>query len=199
LQNTRTLVLSTGNPHKLSEFQQILGAHWQVLGLDSLPHFPPVEETAETFEGNASLKAEAAARVTDFLVVADDSGLEVDALHGEPGVHSARYSGKGANDSRNNALLLERLASVRGKHRSARFRCVLAVARNGKTLVHFSGHVEGIIINQPKGDHGFGYDPLFVPNGHCQTFAELGKGVKNTLSHRARALEKLRNWLEETG
>lgn len=196
MQSPQTLVLSTGNSHKLFEFQQILGDQWRILGLESLPKFPSVEETAETFEENASLKAEAASRFTAHLVVADDSGLEVDALDGQPGVRSARYAGDNTNDTKNNALLLKNLANVRGKNRSARFRCVLAVAQHGKTLAHFSGQVEGIIINQPKGNHGFGYDPLFVPEGHCQTFAELGAGVKNLLSHRYRALEKFRAWLE---
>lgn len=189
------IVLSTGNPHKLVEFQQMLGAHAEVVGLEAIEPFPAVEETADTFEGNASLKAEAASTKTDLFVVADDSGLEVDALDGQPGVRSARFAGDAAGTEQNNALLLEKLAGVRGRQRSARFRCVLAVARAGKTMAHFSGSVEGIIINQPRGAEGFGYDPLFVPEGHCQTFAELGPHVKNTLSHRARAIEKLRAWL----
>jgi XTP/dITP diphosphohydrolase len=127
-------------------------------------------------------------------VIADDSGLEVDGLDGAPGVWSARFSGANATDASNRALLLEKLEGVRGKERSARFRCVIVLAQAGRKLAAFSGSVEGVIINQEKGSGGFGYDPLFVPEGHCETFAQLGAEVKNALSHRARALTGLLAW-----
>ena len=153
-----------------------------------------VEETGITFEENATLKALAVSEHFGGWVIADDSGLEVDRLGGAPGVWSARFSGVGATDASNRALLLEKLAGARGKERSARFRCVIVLARGGQKLAAFSGSIEGVIINQEKGSGGFGYDSLFVPEGHCETFAELGAEVKNTLSHRSRALEGLRSW-----
>jgi XTP/dITP diphosphohydrolase len=153
---------------------------------------PDVEESGQTFEENAALKALAASGRFDGWVIADDSGLEVDALGGEPGVRSARYAGEPSDDQANNALLLKNLEGVRGKARSARFRCVIVLARRGEKIGAFSGAVEGMMIRSPKGTSGFGYDPLFVPDGHCETFAQLGAEIKNTLSHRARALEQLR-------
>jgi len=189
------LLLSTRNRHKLEEVRQILGPKFAVLGLDSLPNFGEVEETGKTFEENAALKAVAASLHFPGLVLADDSGLEVDALEGAPGVYSARFAGPQADDAANNRLLLEKLASFRGRDRTARFRCVLAVAREGCILQSFSGSVEGVIIPKPKGRAGFGYDPLFVPDGFCQSFAELGPEIKNSLSHRSRALASARDWL----
>jgi len=188
------LLLSSRNAHKLQEVREILGNSFKVVGLDAIPNFPEVEETGVTFEDNATLKAVAASMQFDGWVIADDSGLEVDALNGAPGVYSARYAGEKSNDAANNALLLKNLEAIRGKDRSARFRCVIVLARAGRKLAAFSGAVEGVIINQPKGENGFGYDPLFVPDGHCESFAQLGGEIKNTLSHRARALEKLRDW-----
>lgn len=188
------LLLSSRNAHKLQEVREILGDSFKVIGLDAIADFPEVEETGMTFEENATLKAVAASMQFDGWVIADDSGLEVDALDGAPGVYSARYAGEKSNDAANNALLLKNLEPIRGKGRSARFRCVIVIARAGRKLAAFSGAVEGVIINQPKGEAGFGYDPLFVPDGHCETFAQLGADLKNTLSHRSRALEKLRDW-----
>lgn len=188
------LLVSTRNAHKIVEIRQILGSGFEVFDLSLIPDMPDVEETGTTFEENATLKAVAASRLFDGWVVADDSGLEVDALGGAPGVISARYSGPGATDASNRALLLERLADVRGKSRSARFRCVLSLAKSGTVLASFHGTVEGTIINSEKGSLGFGYDPLFVPEGHCETFAQLGAEVKNALSHRARALAALKQW-----
>jgi len=188
------LLLSTRNAHKLQEVRAILGSAFEVAGLESIPNFPEVEETGATFEDNATLKAVAASMRFDGWVIADDSGLEVDALQGAPGVYSARYAGEKSGDAANNALLLKNLEPFRGRERAARFRCVIVVARAGRKLAAFSGAVEGVIIHQPKGEGGFGYDPLFVPDGYCETFAQLGPEVKNGLSHRARALEKLRDW-----
>jgi XTP/dITP diphosphohydrolase len=192
--NPYTVLVSTRNAHKLVEIRQILGARFEVLDLSALPDFGEVEETGETFEENATLKALAASAHFEGWVLADDSGLEVDALGGAPGVRSARFSGAGATDASNRALLLEKLEGVRGKERAARFRCIVALARGGRIHWHFSGSVEGVIINLEKGAGGFGYDPLFVPEGHCETFAELGAEIKNRLSHRGRALEALKIW-----
>jgi XTP/dITP diphosphohydrolase len=131
------------------------------------------------------------------LVVADDSGLEVDALGRRPGIYSARYAGPGAGDGGNLRKVLEELAvaGIRGKDRSARFRCVLVLARDGAKVAAFHGAVEGILANEPKGGEGFGYDPAFIPEGHCETFGQLPAEVKNALSHRARALTALLEFL----
>lgn len=188
------LLVSTRNAHKVGEIRAILGPRFRVCDLSALPDIPDVEETGETFEENAGLKALAASVRFDGWVIADDSGLEVDALNGDPGVRSARYAGKQSDDQANNALLLRNLDGIRGKARSARFRCVIVLAKAGKILGAFSGAVEGTIINAPRGAGGFGYDPLFVPDGHCETFAQLGAETKNSLSHRARALQGLVGW-----
>lgn len=188
------LLVSTRNAHKVGEIRAILGPSFEVSDLSTLPDMPEVEETGSTFEENATLKAVAASLLFDGWVIADDSGLEVDALDLAPGVYSARYSGEGATDAKNNALLLKNLDGIRGKDRSARFRCVIVLARAGRKLAAFSGAVEGIIVNDLKGGGGFGYDPLFVPEGYCETFGQLPAEVKNRLSHRAQALEKLRDW-----
>jgi XTP/dITP diphosphohydrolase len=190
----RSLLVSTRNAHKVEEIREILGPQFLISDLSALPGFPEVEETGSTFQDNAAIKALAASERFDGWVIADDSGLEVDALNGAPGVRSARFSGESATDASNRTLLLEKLLPVRGQARSARFRCVIALARDGKVVASFSGSVEGVIIPQEKGTGGFGYDSLFVPEGYCETFAQLGADIKNTLSHRARALSELKNW-----
>ena len=190
----KTLLVSTRNAHKVAEIREILGSTFEVLDLSTISGVGEVEETGLTFEENATLKALAVSGHFDGWVIADDSGLEVDALDGAPGVWSARFSGDGATDASNRALLLEKLEGVRGKERSARFRCVIVLARADRKFAAFSGSVEGVIINQEKGEGGFGYDPIFVPEGHCETFAQLGSDVKNALSHRARALADLLAW-----
>ena len=192
--NPYTVLVSTRNAHKLVEIRQILGPSFELLDLSSIPALGEVEETGTTFEENAALKALAASAHFGGWVLADDSGLEVDALGGAPGVRSARFSGEGATDVTNRALLLEKLAAVPADQRSARFRCVIALARGGEVLAHFSGAVEGAIIQSEKGEGGFGYDPLFVPEGFGETFAELGAETKNRLSHRGRALAGLKSW-----
>ena len=192
--NPYTVLVSTRNAHKLVEIRQILGPSFELLDLSSIPALGEVEETGTTFEENAALKALAASAHFGGWVLADDSGLEVDALSGAPGVYSARFSGEGATDVTNRALLLEKLAGVPSNQRSARFRCVIALARGGEVLAHFSGAVEGAIIQSEKGAGGFGYDPLFVPEGFGETFAELGAETKNRLSHRGRALAGLKSW-----
>ncbi len=192
--NPYTLLVSTRNTHKLAEIRQILGTCFEVLDLSAIPGLGEVEETGSTFEENAALKALAASALFEGWVMADDSGLEVDALGGAPGVYSARFSGPGASDASNRLLLLKKLEAVRGKARSARFRCAIALARDGAVRAIFNGSVEGVIVPKEKGSGGFGYDPVFVPEGHCGTFAELPAETKNRLSHRARALEALRAW-----
>jgi XTP/dITP diphosphohydrolase len=189
------LVIATHNPHKTGEFRTLLGPSWLVEDLSAHPHLSPPEENGSTFEENATIKTLEASTAlgSDVLIVADDSGLEVDALDGRPGIHSARYAGLGAGDRGNLDKVLAELASagIRGKARSARFRCVLVLARGGNKLAVFQGAVEGVLANEPKGSGGFGYDSAFIPDGHCQTFGQLPPEVKNSLSHRARALAGL--------
>ncbi len=191
------LLVSTRNAHKVAEIRAILGSAFAVSDLSAIPEMPDVEESGETFEENATLKAMAASVRFSGWVIADDSGLEVDALGGDPGVRSARYAGEPASDAANNALLLKNLETA--SSRTARFRCVIVLARTGQKQAVFSGAVEGRIISSPRGAAGFGYDPLFVPGGYEETFAELGAEVKNGLSHRARALAGLRAWAEGNG
>ncbi|MGV3533098.1 MAG: RdgB/HAM1 family non-canonical purine NTP pyrophosphatase [Chthoniobacteraceae bacterium] len=192
------LLIATKNAHKTQEIQAMLGSEWSVTDLNEHPEVAAPDETGETFEENAEIKAVAASQMFAGFVLSDDSGLEVDALDGAPGVRSARYSGDAATDASNRAKLLQELerAGARGKERSARFRCAMALAEHGKVLATFDGAVEGMIINQEKGEGGFGYDSLFVPDGHCETFAQLPAAVKNVLSHRARALTRARQFLE---
>jgi len=197
----QALVIATHNAHKTEEIAALLGGFFsEVRDLSGYPEIPPADETGDTFEANARIKARAASAAlgADTLVLSDDSGLEVDALDGAPGVRSARYSGEGATDATNRAKLLAALLAkgARGKARSGRFRCTIVLARGGEVLGVFDGADEGILINEEKGDGGFGYDSLFVPDGHCETFAQLGAEVKNGLSHRARALEKVWRFLD---
>ena len=189
--------MATRNPHKARELQQILGSDVAVRDLRSYPEISEITETGTSFEENAKLKALAVSRKLPGLVIADDSGLEVDVLGGAPGIYSARYAGTNATNKERIDKLLEELARVDAakEQRGARFRCVLALARNGEVLGIFEGIVEGQIADRQRGSHGFGYDPIFVPNGFQQTFGQLGSTEKNQLSHRARALEKLRAFL----
>jgi XTP/dITP diphosphohydrolase len=188
------LIVATRNAHKVEEIRAILTT-CEVLDLSVLEDPPEVEETGTTFLENATLKAVAISELTDALVLSDDSGLEVDSLEGEPGVYSSRYAGEEGNDAFNNEKLLRELG---GKaNRAARFRCVMVLARGGKALADFSGAVEGRILQKRQGEGGFGYDPLFAPEGHEQSFAELGEEVKNGMSHRSRALEGVADWLSQ--
>ena len=187
----KTLVLATGNPGKIKECEAFLGsAGFTVLGLDALTDQTPVEETGETFEANARLKAEGYSLRTPHLVLADDSGLEVDALGGAPGVLSARYGGLGLTDPERSAAVVAALAGIPDDKRTARFRCVLALAQAGQTLATFDGVVEGTILHAPRGGHGFGYDPIFfhAPSG-C-AFAELTREEKERVSHRGNAFRQ---------
>lgn len=187
------LVLATRNTHKTREIQHILGPEFRVRDLAAHPEVSQIHESGTSFEENAKLKALAASRQLPALLIADDSGLEVDALGGAPGIYSARYAGANATESDKIDKLLGELARVRAidDQRRARFRCVVALARSGNFLGKFEGVVEGRIADETRGDSGFGYDPIFIPEGFEQTFAELPAEVKNTISHRAKAIRAL--------
>jgi XTP/dITP diphosphohydrolase len=216
----KTILIATQNRHKVGEIRAILGGSFQYLTLNDFTDAPNVIEDAPTFAGNATKKAVGLAKwicskhstfniqhSTPNFVLADDSGLEVDALGGAPGVHSARFaaldSAMSGNtpDADNNAKLLRLLKDVPPDKRTARFRCVIALVEiNPQSAIRnpqlFDGVCEGRMGFAPRGKNGFGYDPLFVPVGFEQTFAELGEDVKNKLSHRAKALEKLKEFLQ---
>ena len=184
------LVVATRNRHKTREIQHILGPEFMVRDLGAHPDVPEIRESGTSFEENAKLKALAASRQLPGLVIADDSGLEVNDLGGAPGIYSARYAGANATNSQKIDKLLRELVRVRvtDHGRRARFRCVVALARNGDLLGIFEGKIEGKISDTARGDSGFGYDPIFIPDGFEQTFGELPEEVKNTISHRAKAI-----------
>jgi XTP/dITP diphosphohydrolase len=187
------LVIATRNAHKTREIQNILGREFRVRDVGAYPEVSEIRESGTSFEENAKLKALAASRQLPALVIADDSGLEVDALGGAPGIYSARYAGANATDRDKVDKLLRELARVRAtdERRRARFRCVVALSSNGNLLGTFEGIVDGRIADEPRGDSGFGYDPIFVPEGFEQTFSELPGEVKNSISHRAKAIRAL--------
>jgi non-canonical purine NTP pyrophosphatase (RdgB/HAM1 family) len=189
------LLLATRNSHKTREFAEILGGGFDVHDLADVAELPVVEETGLTFQANAILKAVETSKHFQELVVADDSGLEVDALQGAPGIHSARYASEHATDAANVAKLLAELTGCDPGPYSARFRCSLALAQGGKILETFDGVVEGTIVGVPRGRAGFGYDPVFQSLGFEQTFAELSAAEKNRISHRARAIRLLQTAL----
>jgi XTP/dITP diphosphohydrolase len=220
----KTLLIATRNRHKVEEIRAVLGGQFQFLTLDDFPNKPKVVEDSDTFEGNAMKKAvelshwlahlSLVTRHPSLFVLADDSGLEVDSLDGAPGVHSARFAAldktENSHDADNNAKLLRLLKEIPAEKRTARFRCVIAfmpvpagkieaaspVCYAEEFAAHiFNGACEGKIIFEPRGQNGFGYDPLFVPDGFEKTFAEIGDDVKNRLSHRGKALQKLRQHL----
>ncbi len=190
---TRKIVLASNNPGKVREFNQLLaGLHLSVVPQSDF-EVTEAEETGLTFVENAILKARNAARFTQLAAIADDSGLEVDALHGAPGIYSARYAGKGAGDKANLLKLLDDLKNVPDEKRTARFQCVLVYLRHelDPTPIICQGTWEGRLLHAPVGEHGFGYDPVFfVPTHHCSS-AQLPPEVKNTLSHRGQALRQL--------
>ena len=189
------LVLATGNRHKTAEFARIVGANYQVKDLSMYPDITPAAENGKTFTENATLKAVAVSKQVGSLVIADDSGLEVDALNRAPGIYSARYAGEQATDLQNIQKLLAELEN--NAHRSARFRCVIALARNGELLGTFEGQVKGNIATSPRGRNGFGYDPIFRPDGFDQTFGEMSPERKDQISHRAKAIAALREKLSQ--
>ncbi len=186
------LYCATGNPGKIREFA-LADPAFEIEPLANFASLPPVEETGATFEENAILKALGYGALAGGLLFAEDSGLEVDALGGAPGVYSARFAGPSANDSANNGLLIERLRG--SENRTARYVCVIALARAGRLVDTFRGEVEGQILSSPRGEGGFGYDPLFFYPPFGCTFAEVPAERKFSASHRGAALRKLTSYL----
>ena len=187
------LILATHNDHKAQEFRNIL-PQYSVQTLAELGHDREIEETAIYLEGNSILKAETIFKHHGHVVISDDSGLEVDALKGAPGVYSARYAGEPRNDQRNIEKLLDELEGL--NNREAQFRTIITLM-NAENSFQFEGIVRGTIVKRPRGEGGFGYDPIFMPQGYHQTFAELAADVKNKISHRANAIGKLIHFLNE--
>ena len=187
------LILATHNDHKAKEFRDIL-PQYSVQTLADLGHDDEIKETATSLEGNSFIKAETVFKRYGHVVISDDSGLEVDALNGAPGVYSARYAGDPRNDQRNTEKLLYELQGA--SNRKAKFRTVITLM-NTENSFQFEGIVKGTIAKSPRGEAGFGYDPVFIPEGVQQTFAELAANEKNKISHRANAIEKLLHFLNE--
>ena len=198
---TRRVVLATGNAGKQRELATLLMPHGLDLILQSRLCIAPIAETGTTFEANALLKARNAAGASGLAALADDSGLEVDSLGGRPGVHSARFAGEHATDEQNNALLLQELAGKTGPLRAARYRCVIVYLRGADDPAPLvaSGSWEGRITSAPRGEGGFGYDPLFIPRGFTTTVAQMSQADKNAVSHRGKALRQLLQLLERQG
>lgn len=187
------IVVATGNAHKVEEYRNLLAG--QKVGLKSLadyPDYPDVEETGKTFRENAAIKALAACKYCDVPAFADDSGLEVEALDGRPGVFSSRYA---PTDPERISKLLGELKGC--SNRRARFVCAIAIAVNGEVIECFEGEIRGRIVEAPRGASGFGYDPIFQPDGYDRTFAELTQDEKNKISHRANAFRKALDFVED--
>jgi XTP/dITP diphosphohydrolase len=187
-----TLVFASNNEHKINEIRSLLGNNFRLLSLRDVNILDDIPEVEPTIEGNALAKARFAHKVSGMNVFADDTGLEIAALGGLPGVHSARFAGEDKDSSANIAKVLEMLES--NKNRDARFKTVIAHILEGKEYL-FEGIVNGTIIHEKKGTGGFGYDPIFIPEGKSSTFGEMELAEKNTVSHRARAFEKLTEFL----
>lgn len=192
------ILVATTNKHKVVEFQSavsLLLPDLKIITPAEFPNYPEVEENGVTFEENAQLKAVAASAFADMPAFADDSGLEVAALDGRPGIYSSRYAGENATDSQRIEKLL---AELEGKeNRRARFVCVIALACRGEIFKTFRGEVNGVIADAPQGTEGFGYDPVFIPDGYDRTFAELGMEIKDKISHRAVAFKKMMDFIAE--
>ena len=186
------LIFATSNQNKVLEIQKILPKKFNIKSLKDLNYFEDVPENETTIEGNAIFKAKYIYEKFNINVFADDTGLEVEALNGEPGVHSARYAGTTRNSEKNIKKLLKNLKNI--KNRNARFKTVIALIINNKLHI-FSGIVEGYILDSPKGNNGFGYDPIFCPNGFDKSFAELTLKEKNLISHRSLAIKKLIDYI----
>ncbi len=195
----KELLVASGNKGKLREFGELLrGVVDTILSPADFPELPDVVEDGATFEENAIKKALSAARCTGRPVLADDSGLCVDYLGGRPGVFSARFAGEGATDADNNALLLRELAGVPAEKRGAAFHCVIALCLPDGTRRTFDGALSGVILEAPRGEGGFGYDPLFMVPEYGQTFSELPMEIKNAISHRGRAMQMLKEALTQS-
>lgn len=193
------IVLATRNNKKVEEIKRITeGMAVRIFTLDDFPGCPEVEEDGATFEENAVKKAVTVAQFTGKPALADDSGLEVNALNGAPGTHSARYSGHGANDRKNTEKLLSEMLFLVKSDRKARFVCSIALAMPDEKVLTFNGYSEGSIGTEPKGANGFGYDPVFYPEGADRTFAEMSAEEKDSLSHRGNAIRKLQRYLRGT-
>ncbi|MCG8477349.1 MAG: non-canonical purine NTP diphosphatase [Cytophagales bacterium] len=188
----KKICFATNNPNKLKEIKELLGNQFEIVSLKDIGCEEELPETQDTMEGNSLQKARYVFDHYNIDCFADDSGLEVEALNGAPGVYSARYAGLQRNNEDNMALLLQNLQHE--TNRSAQFRTVVTLTENGKP-VQFEGIIKGLILREKKGNKGFGYDPLFVPEGHKRSFAEMSAEEKNKCSHRARAIEKLTKYL----
>ena len=189
------LVFATNNKHKLDEVRKITSHHpVEIVSLAEINCFDDIPETADTLEGNALQKAHYIQEKFGLNCFADDTGLEVEALNNAPGVYSSRYAGPGHDSEANMKKLLHEMEGM--ENRKARFRTVIALVWNGKTYT-FDGIVNGTITTTKRGENGFGYDPIFIPEGYEQTFAELGNDIKNQISHRAKAVEKLDEFLTQ--
>lgn len=194
----KKFVIASKNEGKIKEIKNFLhGIDAEFLTISDFPEMPNVSEDGKTFEENALKKAKAVFEHTKLTTIADDSGLEVNYLSGEPGIHSARYSGDNANDKQNNEKLLGLLKDLPMEERKARFKCVIVLYNSLYNNIVFEGKCTGYIIDEPKGELGFGYDPVFVPEGYTKTFGELDLVTKNKISHRGKALSSLRNYLEK--
>jgi XTP/dITP diphosphohydrolase len=188
------VVLATRNPHKIAELRTILadtGVSIDLVGVHEFPDLPDVAETGVTFAENALLKAVETARRTGSPAIADDSGLCVDVLGGAPGIFSARWAGKHGDDVANLELLLAQLGDIADEHRQAHFTCAAALALPDGTEVVREGRIDGTLLHAPRGTNGFGYDPIFLPDGYDRTTAELSAAEKNAISHRTRAFRSL--------
>jgi XTP/dITP diphosphohydrolase len=186
------IILASHNANKVKEIQELVPKSIEIASLKDINYFDDILETETTFVGNSSLKANCIFKKFGVNVIADDSGLEVEALNNEPGVYSARYAGENANDENNISLLLKNLEGI--ENRKARFVCVITLILNEKEY-HFEGEIKGKISNQKTGTSGFGYDPIFIPENETKSFAELSSEQKNKISHRAKAIEKLVDFL----
>ncbi len=200
------IILASRNKKKIRELKKIIeegilsgpDEEVNILTPDDFPECEEVEEDGDTFEANAVKKAVYVSQCSGLTAVADDSGIMVDALNGAPGVYSARYAGDDSNDMANNRKLLDELKDVPDEKRTARFVCCIALESDGEVKT-FRGTVEGMIGRENRGENGFGYDPLFYPEGHDRTFAEMNDDEKNSMSHRGRALRELQIYLKEKG
>ncbi len=187
------IVAATGNAHKLEEFRTLLKEQdVEVVGLDAYPNYPEVEETGTTFQENSAIKALAASNYCDIPAFADDSGLAIEVLDGRPGINSSRYAD---TDPERMQKVLDELKDK--DNRRAKFVCALSIAINGEVIETFTGEVHGTIANAPRGTNGFGYDPIFIPDGFDKTFGELGADIKDKISHRFRAFEKAMEFVED--